>query len=348
MNSVMSQEIASQAETTANLLSPLRKDVSTLDLTARRVFFGGCGDSYYAAVALAGVFGRLPAPATSSTAQQLAQYTSFTEDDLVILSSISGGTRRTVEAARSARKGGAKTLAVTANRNSPLAETCDNSLVIPYKPISRQTPHTVDYLATLLSLTCAIEQMAGEKFEELDSLALLISQSLVITQEAVHPVAEGVSSQMKYLFLGAGPQRGTAMYAAAKFYEAGGLIALHEEVENFVHGMNFIVHPNDLVCVISTEDQAVFRAKELVRGLVDLGAKVVSVSSADVGAQYPIKLPSSHPIQTPFLEAIGVQVLCLQVANALGLSVESPWAKKPQGNTHLAVQKRWMRETQLI
>lgn len=347
MNFVMRKEIESQPETIASLLSALRESTKTLDLTAKRVFFGGCGDSYYAASALTGLFARLPAPAVSSTAQQLAHYTSFSDGDLVILSSISGGTRRTVEAARSADKHGAETLAVTANPGSLLAKTCNNCLTIPYEPISRQTPHTVDYLATLLSLACVIEQMVGEQFEELDSLADLISQSMVMAQEAISLVAKDVNPQTKYLFLGAGPQRGTAMYAAAKFYEAGGLVALHEEIENFVHGMNFIVHPDDLICVISTNDQAKFRAEELVTGLVALGAKVVSISSSDVGAQFPIKLPSSHPVQIPFLEAIGVQILCLQVANALGLSVESPWAKKPQGETHRYVQTRWMRETKL-
>jgi fructoselysine-6-P-deglycase FrlB-like protein len=137
------------------------------------------------------------------------------------------------------------------------------------------------------------------------------------------------------------------MYAAAKFHEAGGLVALHEETENFVHGMNYLVEPGDVVSLIAPTDSSTFRAKELVKGLTDLNAVVVGISDIDLGASFHLPLPKSAPLLTPFLESLGSQVLCHTVAHHLSLSLEENRAGRDNGQMCKHVQAKWMQETRI-
>jgi D-arabinose 5-phosphate isomerase GutQ len=84
------------------------------------------------------------------------------EIDCVILSSISGGTKRTVEAARIAKIASARIIAITCNTESALANAADETMLLPYHPLSRKTPHTLDYTVTLLALVELARSFAGK------------------------------------------------------------------------------------------------------------------------------------------------------------------------------------------
>ncbi len=344
-NDTMWREIEAQPRVLAELLPTLRSNLLRLESQPGRVLAGGCGDSFFAAYTLSGIFDELAIPYAPATAQELVSYANIARDDLVILISISGETARTVEAAHVATRAGAYTLAITRNPVSSLARASRSTLVLPYQPISRKTPHTLDYTVTLLALALTAEQVAGQTLDALAQLPELMGTAIANLVEPAEAAARGVTERTKFFFLGAGPHRGTAMYGAAKFHEAGGLIALHEETENFVHGMNFMLEPGDVVSLIAPLDSALYRAQELVNGLNELGAVVVSHGDADIGAQHILRLPQVPRNLFPFLACLGPQLLCYAVAQTLRLDLEQQRAGRAHGVQHAAVQKQWMKNT---
>lgn len=382
LNDTMRREIEAQPGYLSDGLDSLRTSaglaaerISGGSAEGLRVWAGGCGDSYFAAVALSELYRTLDIAYAPVTAQDVARYPRVSGGDVVVLISISGSTRRTVEAAHAATDLGARVVAVTCKPDSALGRASDAVIELPYRPISRSTPHTLDYTMSLLAVTALAEALSGTKVDRLSDIGDVMQEALGPADDAARVVgkaaterehvgapgasgAPGVGSIPKFFFLGAGPHRGTALYGAAKFYEAGGLPAFAEETENFVHGMNFVVEPRDVGCVIAPEPEDRDRGANLIRGLSELGAHTLAVgfecgdadASVQVGAN-PGAVAGAFSTNLgtratwPFLEALPVQLLCLHVTRMLGLEVEKARAGRVGGDVHARVQKDWMGST---
>src|SRR5262249_20158693 len=154
VNELMREEILDQPAALRQSLPSLRAQLAELDLPQpRHLFFAGSGDSHAAPLALElAAHLHLDAPAQTLTALEAARYTPFREDRLLAAISVSGEGVRTIEAARAAREAGAWVLAVTAEAMSTLTGVASGALVLPVRARSRETPHTTDFLTTLLAV----------------------------------------------------------------------------------------------------------------------------------------------------------------------------------------------------
>ena len=246
MNDTMATEIAAQAETLPDCLAPLVLRVNRIARPAGWVMAGGCGDSAFAPAAMKGFFDATCLQIEPTTAMQLAGFTRFIAGDGVILSSISGNTRRTVEAAHVAKTSGARVIALTCGEDSALARIADETIILPFTPISRRTPHTLDYLVTIEALAVLGLHWCGESIDPLQEVLAQVPRWLEAAREFAEVAVTVMNPDGKIFLLGAGPDLATAAYGAAKFHEAGGIPALAAETENFIHGMNFMAEPADL------------------------------------------------------------------------------------------------------
>ncbi|MET1027786.1 MAG: SIS domain-containing protein, partial [Dongiaceae bacterium] len=219
MNEMMAREIAAQAEILPNCVEPLAQRIASIAPPQGRILAGGCGDSVFAPAALGKVFGALGLEVAARTSMALAGFTRIEPGDTVILSSISGGTRRTLEAAQAARTQDARLIALTCKDGSPLANAADEAIILPFSPLSRKTPHTLDYGVTLLALTLLARAWSGRRANEIRRVLDMIPQFL----DQAHRKAATLAAQMratgKIFILGAGPELGSAEYGAAKFHE---------------------------------------------------------------------------------------------------------------------------------
>lgn len=314
MLDVMEREIRAQAEYVASCLPVMRESLQGLDLEPERVVMAGCGDSYYSAVAAAGIFRTLGVTYAHATAQEAAQFLPLQPRDIVVLASVSGSTKRTVEAAERARCAGVATLAITCSASSPLARACDTTLLLPYEPISRSTPHTLDYTLTLLAQSLVAERLAGQTLEGLDRLPEVL-ETCIDESFRVLPVAlDGHTASSRTFFLGAGSNIGTAAYGAAKLHEAGGRIAFAGETENFWHGMNFMLQPTDVVMTFQNRLESIRTEETLVTGLAQLAQTVIYVGDDGVPAPHRVTVPQSRDDWAPFVMAVPPQVACLLIA----------------------------------
>lgn len=320
----MRRELDEQPALLPGIAAALEVAAAPLRPTRGTVWAGGCGDSIFAAEALAPHFraqGHSFRPA--SAAEQLWD-ADIRAGDTVIGISISGSTRRTVEALHAAQDRQAHTVAVTINPDSALAQAADATLVLPYEPISRAIPHGLDYHVTLLALAALAGPLAG--FDPGELFASATDPARVDTARIAGTLAEDA----RFVFLGSGgAARGTAAFAAAKMHEAGGLPAWSFEAENFCHGAQFMLTPGDYVGLFGAGGPADARTRALKPGLERLGA---TVGVAGFGAQGP-----HAALRAALLGALHAQALCLAVAERRGLDVTDP----SRGSAATEVQKDW-------
>lgn len=322
---LMQRELDEQPEILLRAAEPLAIAAKRLRPSREgTIWIGGCGDSLFAAQALARHFGSLGWNMRPVSAAELLWEADVQPLDAAIGISISGSTRRTVEALARANARGANTLAITLNAESALAQAASATLVLPFQPISRAIPHGLDYHMTLLALA----SLAGEvPAADLGELFRTTTASRLAEARAV---AREMDSDARFFFLGAGSGLGSANYGAAKLHEAGGLPAWSFESENFGHGAQFMLRPSDHVVLYGAGGAGDQRTAALRPGLEKL---VATVSEAGIEATGGGKTA----LFRAFSCALHAQTLCLAVAERLDLNVTSP----AQGSGAAEVQREW-------
>lgn len=280
--------------------------------TGTRVWAGGCGDSLFAAEALARHFRTAGYKYRAASAAEMLWDDEIAQGDAVIALSISGSTRRTVEALGKARDIGARTIAITINSDSALSKAADETLKLPYEPISRAIPHGLDYHVTLLALAALATELSS-----IDPGELFAETTRDVMMRATASAAKLDTSTRYFLLGGGAAARGTSAFAAAKLHEAGGLPAFSCEAENFGHGAQFMLKPGDFVGLFGSGGPADARTQALGDGLRRLGCHVV-----EAGFEPP-DAPLA-PLRAALRGGLEAQALCLAVAERFGLNVLNP------------------------
>ncbi len=351
MNELMLQEMESQAAMLAEAIVDLRAQATSIgrgDMS--RIVLAGSGDSGHAAMAVEDLLlRRLRLPVWALPSIAASRYPRTGRGDLTVAISVSGEVIRTLEVARRARHRESTTVAVVANGESRLARECDVALVMP-KPITRSTPHTRDYAATLLALGVLGERLSGAPWAELDqwvgAVGTLVTRSLEWAASIEVSPAEA-----RVWFLGSGPDRGTAAYGALKFWEAGGAWAWWDDLEEFAHGSQLQARPGDDVVLFAT-GPASSRAAEMIPGILRMGLRPLVITDGAVFPGVPLRHQFELQPRLPedligFYSCVPVQAIAYQYACARHVDVTVPMAGAPFGQTYEDVHNEWMRKSKL-
>jgi glucosamine 6-phosphate synthetase-like amidotransferase/phosphosugar isomerase protein len=129
--------MAAQEEALFELIAKVEAQVesvvsSRLLQDIRKLYLVGCGDSYFAALAVRLFYNRYAGlPVEPLEAMEYARYIApyAAKESLVVAVSNSGRVSRTVEAVHCARRYGARTLAATAYEERPLAQAADAAII---------------------------------------------------------------------------------------------------------------------------------------------------------------------------------------------------------------------------
>lgn len=288
----------------------------------RPLWIGGCGDSLFAAQSMTRLFREGGWDIRPVSAAEMLWDANIRAGDTAIGISISGSTRRTVEAVAAAAAKGAHAFAITLKPESALAVAAGGVLPLPYEPISRAIPHGLDYHVTLLALAALAGPVDGAAVQRLfvDATGRLLHEA--------RSAAARLPREARFFFLGGGAAFGSAGYGAAKMHEAGGLAAWCFEAENFAHGAHFMLRAGDHVVLCGAGGPADARTKAMRAGLERLG---VSIGTAGLDHE------DEDPLLTALRAALAAQVLCLAVAEVRGLDVTDP----AQGSAASDVQREW-------
>ena len=348
MNEVMLKDIVSQSASLSEGLLSLRKQAAAFPREdVKRLVFTGSGDSYIAAVGVEGLAReRLSGQVRACPSLDASRYLDHRPGDTVVVVSVSGEVARSIEVAERASMTGAMTIAITCNETSTLSRACDHQLVMP-RPIDRSIPHSRDYTATLLALAVLIERLAGSQFAELDSWPGLVED---LIGNAFDALEETDLRPSRWWFLGAGPDRATAMFGALKFWEAAGMEAWWDDLEEFAHGSQLMARPGDYAAVIGA-GPGVGRLHEMIPGLRQMGLDVVAVVPPSGKAADSVPLLThegfNDPVWHPFVACFPLQVLTYLEAEARSLDVSVPLFGQAHGPTYDAVHVEWTKKSQV-
>ncbi|SPJ24569.1 SIS domain-containing protein [Palleronia abyssalis] len=321
-HALMRRELDEQPCTLAEAAAPLSETAARIRPPKNRtIWLGGCGDSLFAAQSLTHLYRAKGWTVRAASAAQMLWSGEIEAGDTVVAVSISGSTRRTIEAVASAGKTGARTVAVTLKTDSALARTADDVLPLPYEPVSRAIPHGLDYHVTLLALAALAGEIDGP------SIRAMFERRTEAALDQAQSAATDLSPEARFFFLGGDAALGSAGYGAAKLHEAGGLPAWTFEAENFAHGAQFMLRPGDHAVLCGSGHVADSRTLAMKDGLRRLG---LSVSHAGFAGE-------EGPLLVALEAGLFCQTLCLALAEARGLDVTDP----ARGSDAGAVQNDW-------
>jgi len=269
----------------------------------------GCGDSYYAGLAVRSLLEDLTGlPTLVWPAMEVVTVPSLllSGDALLVGVSVSGKVGRTIEAvaAHAARDG--RTVAVTAFAESRLAATTDAAVVTGVTGTPGPVPGTSTYVASLLglmSIGVALAQpgRAADANRDVLRALRLLPDSVAAAERFAADVA--VDLKEPFFVVGTGADAGTAHYAAAKFLEAAGLVGVASDLEEWAHEQYFATDASRTLLMSVTDERLVERAGQVAAMARSVEGRVAAVGSPALGpaADIAMTLPSVGAATAPLL-----------------------------------------------
>jgi len=200
----------------------------------KQAVFCGTGDSFVSAM-LAEAFSDFRARAFDPL--DLLKNNKLTKNKKLYLISISGNTVSNIKLAKISKN----TIAVTANPQSRLADACKKSILLQYPNSGIFTAGSISFLAS--ALTC-ISLVAKVKMRNIFRL-----------YRKAEVQSKKVRLMGKVFLLGNLHTYPVAMFGAAKLYEATGLDAHYERIEQFSHMGLFSAKRGDTVIILDEKNK---------------------------------------------------------------------------------------------
>jgi glucosamine--fructose-6-phosphate aminotransferase (isomerizing) len=286
----------------------------------------GCGDSYFAGLAVRLAFERFagircrPTEALELTRYDV-RYVSGEPAPLLIAVSYSGEVGRTIEAAATAERFGWRTVALTGKPEARLARQVERPILMSV-PTLGFSPGTSTYMAMVTALLVLAAELARARGQDLDASRIddglerapeLARRTLARSEGPARVAAERIAVAPVSTFLGAGPSRAAAAFGAAKLFEGPQRYGVAQDLEEWAHEQYFISGPSTPIVVIAPSGASHDRAIELLEEMAFIEAPAFLVSDLAPPATVP---PSRHlPIEGGLDEALSGLLTPLPLAS---------------------------------
>lgn len=297
----------------------------------QRVFLTGCGDSHHAGLNTEMAFEQLAGlPCEPMTALQFGRYAAGylpSGAALVLAVSVSGQVSRTIEALELARAAGATSVAVTGDGNSPLARAAEIVLKTAVPPLPDElqgmvVPGTRSYVASQLALYVTAIHLGQERGHlpqaqanklrhELAALAEQMEATIAAADPAAHEATAAWHDAASFVFCGAGPNYGTALFSAAKILEASGDAAVAQDTEEWAHLNYFARETATPTFLLSAGGRDEDRALEIAEAARAIGRRVAVVAPTGSDLAQTEHKDVLLPVAGPVRECFSPLLLCL-------------------------------------
>ena len=336
-------EILGQAqlvrETFAELKQNVEKTFEPIDVSQiTKVYYTGCGDSYFAGVAVRYFFEmNTGLQCEGIEALEFSRYhVGFApKDSLLVAISNSGKVSRAIECVIKAKKRGIGTIAVTKNLQSPLALEADYVIQAIIPPMPSGAVGTRSYTASLLgayliALVIGLKRgvLSNEAYEQkcrqLASLADTMQALIEAQQSALADYVNTHTVEDNLVIIGGGPNYATALFGAAKVLEAVNMDCIPQMLEEWAHLQFHTVYPNKYTIVLAPSGHGMSRAVEQIRGIKDTGGSVICLSDNEALrdlCDHFIQMPSAAEELTPYLYCIPLEFIATYLSLKLGKSM---------------------------
>jgi glucosamine--fructose-6-phosphate aminotransferase (isomerizing) len=155
------------------------------------------------------------------------------------------------------------------------------------------------------------KKQANQLRHELVGMADLMEKTIAASDPMARKLAQEWLAADQFVFCGAGPNYGTALFSAAKILEASGDTAVAQDTEEWAHLQYFAKQENTPTFIISAGGRDESRALEVATAAHHIGRRVAIIAPAGSKlAQTPDK-DALLPVAGPVREAFSPLLTCL-------------------------------------
>ena len=315
-------------------------DVFPKLLKAHRIIIIGCGTSWHAA--LVGEY----LIETYARIQVEVEYASefryrnpiLTSDDVVIAISQSGETADTLAALRLAKENHATVLGICNVVGSTIARETEAG-VYTHAGVEIGVASTKAFTAQVTVLTLLALKLAKDKGEmNQDTYLKLIMelvnipgkvQSILVKHPQIKKVAEKYKNAANALYLGRGSLFPVALEGALKLKEISYVHAEGYAAGEMKHGPIALVDDNLPVVVVAAKDNYYTKILSNIHEVKARKGNIIAViTEGDENLKGMVndlfEIPESHPVVTPLLAIIPLQLFSYYMAVSRGCNVDQP------------------------
>lgn len=250
------------------------------------------------------------------------------DGSLVVGVSQSGESPDLLAVMESGSRQGRPTLAITNNRESPMAKLADQHLDIGAGP-ELAVAATKSFTSQLMAIAALSVAISGSE-DQRASLGLVsdvVARTLGLDEE-IERAAAALKDADRCVAIGRGYNHSTAFEWALKIAELSYLVAQPFSAADFRHGPLALVEPGLGVLVVATRGPLFDDVADLIETVRDGGARVTAISDrADCPADDLIVLPGNLPEWlTPIPVTVAAQLFTYHLTVARGHNPDNPRA----------------------
>jgi glucosamine--fructose-6-phosphate aminotransferase (isomerizing) len=321
------------------VLGGLREYLNKL-CSANRILMVACGTSWHAALVAEYIFEELTRiPVEVDYASEFRYRNPIIyEKDIVIAISQSGETADTLAAIELAKNKGATILGVCNVVGSSIARITHAGAYLHAGPeigVASTKAFTAQ-VTVLAMIAIQIGHKTGtiseiqfhELITEIENLPDKIEKTLKLNDKVKY-LASIFKDAKNFLYLGRGCNFPVALEGALKLKEISYIHAEGYPAAEMKHGPIALIDEEMPVCVIAPKDQSYDKIVSNIQEVKARKGRVIAIvtegdTEASKISEFTLEIPVTHPLLTPILSVIPLQLLAYHIAVMRGCNVDQP------------------------
>jgi glutamine---fructose-6-phosphate transaminase (isomerizing) len=265
------------------------------------------------------------------------------DNTLAIVITQSGETADTLAALREAKRKGARSMAICNVVGSMATRETEGTVLTHAGPEIgvASTKAFTSQLVALHLLAIYLGQIRGTitpdearpHLEALTQLPLLVEQTLNTCESITEEIAKRFYQRSDFLYLGRGINYPIALEGALKLKEISYIHAEGYPAGEMKHGPIALIDEHMPVVTIAPDDHVFEKMIGNIQEAKARGGSVIALTTAghdaikqllDPAQDFLITVPASHPLLTPVLMVVPLQLLSYHIAVRRGCDVDQP------------------------
>ncbi|MCF6093873.1 glutamine--fructose-6-phosphate transaminase (isomerizing) [Microaerobacter geothermalis] len=305
-----------------------------------RLYIVACGTAYHAGLIGKNIIEQLLRIPVEVEVASEYRYKNpiINERTMVMVISQSGETADTLAALRESQRLGAKVFAITNVVGSSVAREADQVIYTwagPEIAVASTKAYTSQLIALYLFAIYLAQELGTQDsallqqlVEELVKLPEKAEQILANTEE-IKQFAEGIKEKEHLFFIGRGLDYAVSLEGSLKLKEISYIHSEAYAAGELKHGTLALIEENIPVIALATQESLLDKTVSNITEVKARGAKVLGIAYEDnteIGKSVDqvITIPRTHPLLSPALSVIPLQLLAYYTSLARGNDVDKP------------------------
>jgi glutamine---fructose-6-phosphate transaminase (isomerizing) len=306
---------------------------------AKRIILIGCGTSWHAGLVGEYIFEDLAGvPCEVEYASEFRYRSPIIEPGTIVLAiTQSGETQDTLGAVREAKRHGARVFGICNVVGSSIARATDAGVYLHAGPeigVASTKAFTSQVTVLFLMALCLgrARRVGAAEGSELTRELTAIPQKIariLANRETIETIASEFNGHRNFLYLGRGVNFPVALEGALKLKEISYIHAEGYPAAEMKHGPIALIDDDMPVVFIAVKDGTYEKVLSNIEEVRARGGRVLAIATeGDTAiakrANQVIYVPDTHPLLTPLLTVIPLQLLAYYIAVQRGCDVDQP------------------------